>query len=51
MSFINATHNQIALHQIRDILKLPSRASHADVVAREARPRRNGTAECITARP
>jgi hypothetical protein len=34
MSFINATHNQITLTQIRDILKLPSQASHADLVAR-----------------
>ena len=34
MSFTNHNFNQIALAQIRDILKLPSRASHADIVAR-----------------
>lgn len=34
MSFANDSFNRTALHQIRDILKLPSQASHADVVAR-----------------
>lgn len=34
MSFNNAAFNRTALHQIRDILKLPPQASHADVVAK-----------------
>lgn len=34
MSFTNHNFNRIALHQIRDILKLPPQASHADIVAK-----------------